>query len=192
MVSEGKYLKNSGFTFVEILVVIVTMSVLFSFGYAGYRDYARRQNLEAWARKVSGDLRMAQQLASSGAKPSNDCGVLEGYHFRVNAHFAHQRYYFGPICSDFSDGQTNAHEKVVQMPEDIFINAIEISGVAAGSDLRIVFKVLEQGTNIPAGSSATITLAQVGNIRKVRRPNWRDYGVPFIDVIVTSGGEVRY
>ena len=180
-----------GFTFVEILVVVVTMSILFSFGYAGYRDYARRQNLEAWARRVSGDLRLAQQLASSGAKPSDDCGVLEGYHFRVQANFAHQRYYFGPVCSDFSEGQTKDHEKIVQMPEDIFINAVEISGVT-GDDLRIIFKVLEQGTNIPAGSSATVTLAQVGNIRKVRRPDWRDYGVPFIDVVVTSGGEVRY
>lgn len=90
--NQKKKINNSsenllGFTLLELLVVIMTMTLLFGLTYANFRDFQRRQYLESAERLVEGDLRLAQQLALSGRKPDttpdNICEsrVLHGYRF---------------------------------------------------------------------------------------------------------------
>ena len=67
--------KKSGFTLIEILVSMTIIGFLFSFGYASFRDFSRRQALAGVVKQVQGDLRLAQQKALSGEKPSG-CTTL--------------------------------------------------------------------------------------------------------------------
>ena len=71
-------LPTQGFTIVELVVVIGTMAILFSLGYANNREFQRRQQLESVVREFKVDMRLAQQLALTGKKPAG-CATLEGY-----------------------------------------------------------------------------------------------------------------
>ncbi len=75
---DNQKLIYSGFSFLELLIVMVTMSLLFSIGFANYRDYQQRQALINATRIVKGDLRFAQEQALAGIKPAG-CGTLNGY-----------------------------------------------------------------------------------------------------------------
>ena len=88
MTSTRKYIGiKSGFTLIELMVVMLIMSLLFGLGFANFRDFQRRQILEGAVRAVKGDLRYAQELALAGRKPDNQDGkscaiadsVLHGY-----------------------------------------------------------------------------------------------------------------
>jgi len=72
------FVNAHGFTLIELLVVIMTMGLLFGFGYANYRGFQRRQQLEGVVREFKTNLRLAQQLAITGKKEAG-CVTLEGY-----------------------------------------------------------------------------------------------------------------
>lgn len=143
---------------------MVTMTILFSLGSANYRDFSRARELEGWARKVEGDLRLAQQYASVGRKPAVGCNVLDGYEFEVNDASNPQDYTISPNC----EGTALTAVKTVELPEHVSIIAPAIN--------PILFKVLEQGTNLTT-TTPSITV------------NVSAYGM-FQGIIVTSGGEI--
>lgn len=136
---------NQGFTFVELLVVMVTMALLFSLGYANYRDFSRRQEIESWARRIEGDLRLAQQYASSGKKTAG-CSVLDGYQFSSLQH-PFNRYAINPVCT----GVIGSSIKIVNLPSHIQISTLP----------PVLFKVLEQGNSLTTPST-TVTLTAYG------------------------------
>ena len=75
-----------GFTLIELLVAIVISMVLFSGGLAAYRGVGERQSVKQAGNKLQANLRLLQQKASSGEKPS-DCGVadeFQGYKMNYN------------------------------------------------------------------------------------------------------------
>ena len=51
---------NSGYTLIELIVVIAIMAILFSFGSANFREYARKKDVSNAALLMKGDLRLAQ------------------------------------------------------------------------------------------------------------------------------------
>lgn len=81
---------RKGFTLIELLVVISTMVVVFSLGYANYRDFARRRIVDQHTESVMADLRLAQQYAFANriydTTPDNACEAtnqhLQGYRFQ--------------------------------------------------------------------------------------------------------------
>ncbi len=160
--------KKSGFTLIEILVSMTIIGFLFSFGYASFRDFSRRQALAGVVKQVQGDLRLAQQKALSGEKPSGcttlPVKTLNGYNFYRSA----ENVYI--IQADCSGLAAAVPVKSVTLPSGIKISA--------PSPNPIKFKALGQGTNIVSGESATITITQdaVSNSQ---------------DVIVTAGGEIK-
>lgn len=139
---------SKGYTLIEILVVITIMTTLFSFGYANFRDFSRRQSLQGAVKQVQGSLRKVQQSAISGVKPDdlkcNDPQVLNGYDFKIES--SQVEYSLHAKCSG---GDVQIGE-LVSLP----------SGITASMPTNpIVFKVLGSGTNI-VGSDNIITLTQ--------------------------------
>lgn len=140
---------NSAYTFIEILVALTIVGLIFGIGYVSFRDFSRRQALLGTTRNIKGDLRLAQEQAISGEKPSDfrcdSPNTLSGYYFnRVSAN----SYSLVARCSG-----GNVVSKEVNLPSDISI---------AANQNPIVFKVLGQGTDVPQASPAVITLTQAG------------------------------
>lgn len=160
MTNENK----KGYTFIEILVALTIVGLIFGIGYVNFRDFSRRQALSGTARSVMGDLRLAQEQALAGKKPSaafcNSPNQLNGYNFRVNSSTSYQ------LEANCSGG--NVVTKSVTLPTGI--------SLSTPSPNPITFKILGQGTNLSA--DATITLTQPGTSNTKQ-------------IVVTSGGEIK-
>lgn len=148
-----KYLPHaSGYTLIEILVVLSIAAFLFVIGYAGFRDFSRRQALAGAVKEIQGDLSLTQGYALAGQKPDNIfCNSpqsLVGYYFRV---FSASEYRIEAVCTG---GQV--------LREAIILGASSGITIAAPSPNPISFKVLGSGTNIPSNSTAVIRLTQAG------------------------------
>lgn len=138
---------SSGFTLVELVVVLMTMSLLFTFAYASYREFARRQQVTSALGLLKSDLRLAQQLATSGKKPTSGCTRLDGYELFVEC--SSKRYTIYPRC----DGATGSTAfKTVNFPF-----GVTFSSTTGSSSL--IFKVLGNGVNISSGSSPAMITA---------------------------------
>ena len=89
LTSHQKATNRSGYTLIEILVSMSIIGLIFNFGYISYRDFARRQSLLGNARNLRADLRLAQEQAMSGKKPSSVAcsgeGSLVGYDFYLDS-----------------------------------------------------------------------------------------------------------
>ncbi len=158
-------MKASGYTLIEILVVLTVIGILFGAGFVGYRDFSRRQALAGAVKMVQGDLRVAQQSALSGIKPTGaPCAgaqTLSGYYFRV---VSTSRYQIQAFCSG---GSITTND--VNLPPNITISN--------PSPNPILFKILGMGTDIaPGGTSIRVTQGSTGN---------------YIDITIGSGGDIK-
>lgn len=153
---------NEAFTFVELLVSVTIVGILFAIGYVNFREFSRRQSVESVARKIRSDIRIAQSRALSGDKPAG-CDTLIGYNFRVTSIAA---YALEGVC-----GNGNTTTKTIDLTG---------SGINIGtpSPNPILFKAVAQGTNIPAGQTASIVVT-------LTQANYS------ITVSVTGGGEIQ-
>jgi prepilin-type N-terminal cleavage/methylation domain-containing protein len=157
----------SGYTLIELLVTLTIVGLLFGFGFVNFRDFSRRQSLQGAAEKIRGDLRLAQSDALSGQKPSSGCPTLDSYGFYVTS----TSYSLYAYCT--SGKQVDI--KDVTLPSDISIS------ISPSTLNPIKFKVLGQGTNIPASptpATATITLTQANTGSTAR-------------ITVTAGGQIQ-
>jgi len=169
--------KYSAFTLIEILVSMTIIGFLFSFGYASFRDFSRRQALVGVVKQVQGDLRLAQQKALSGEKPSGciipTVRTLNGYNFFVGSTTTYK------IQADCTVvGAVDV--KTVTLPAGVTISVSTSDPInhplVPANTLK--FKVLGRGMNMDPGIWATIILAQTG--------------VPDSQVVtVTAGGEIK-
>ena len=142
-----------GYTLIELLIVISIMGLIIVGGYAGFRDFSRRQALTGQARMVEADLRQAQQKALAGDK-GGCSGVLAGYQFAVSG----SSYSVTPVCS-----VANGLAKDVPLSAGYTLAlAPPVSG--------ILFKVLGQGTNLAAGAVEQVIVTQTatGKQTKIR------------------------
>ena len=158
-------MKSKGYSLVEVLVSLAIVGLLFTFGFASFRDFSRRQHLISVARTIRGELRSIQSKATSGEKPTNaECSgtnTLITFNFQVVSLTSYQ------VVAVCSGGSVTV--KSVTLPSDTTMSS---------NQNTISFKVLGQGTNVSAGSGAIITLTQVGTANTTT-------------VTVTSGGEVK-
>lgn len=158
---------GAGYTLIEVLVGLTIIGFLFGLGYVNFRDFSRRQGVSGAAKKIQGDLALAQQLALSGQKPNDvKCtasgALLNSYDFRI---IPPSEYVIEAKCTG---GIVNSRDVV--LPDDI--------SIASGSLNTISFKVLGQGTNIPAGGSVVFTLTQTRTNNK-------------FDITIGSGGNIQ-
>lgn len=158
--------KKSGYTLIDILVSLGILTLLFSVGYAGYREYARRQALTAAVRIIKGDLRYTQELALAGKKPVS-CTVLDGYQFVL---VSGNSYEVRATCAG-----TTYLDKSVSLSSN-FVTLSNLTPNLTPSN-TIIFKSLGQGNNIPSGTSTAITVSQIGTTNTAV-------------VNISSGGEI--
>jgi len=168
--------RNTGYTLIEILVAITIIGILFSVGYANFRSFSQRQVVLNAAKSLQGDLRLAQQMALSGQKPQGsdalDCltNSLDGIQFGMTTS-APYLYRLRAVCG--SRGSTYYPIiKEFDFPSDITPSPVTFA------PNPVIFKVLGNGTNIPAGGSVVITLTQTGTNNKAA-------------ITITAGGEIK-
>jgi len=150
-----------GFTLIETLVAVAIVAAAFSFGYASFREFSRRQYLESSIRSVRGDLRLAQEQALSGKK---NCADTLSSVTSVNFDWVSPKSYkiIGECISPTFDIST-FEIKTVTLPANIS-HSLSID--------PIKFKVLGQG--VETQSVITVT-----------------YGVINKTITVTKTGEIR-
>jgi prepilin-type N-terminal cleavage/methylation domain-containing protein len=161
-IGHSSYL--AGYTLIEILITLTIIGLIFGFGYISFREFSQRQALSGLARSIKGDLRLAQESALAGKKPSgincNSPNLLNGYYFqRVSS----TNYTLGASCS-----AGTIESKSVNLPADVTMSSF--------SPNPIIFKVLGQGTNISGSTIITLTQISSGNTRTIT---------------ITDGGEIK-
>jgi prepilin-type N-terminal cleavage/methylation domain-containing protein len=157
---------SSGFTLIELIFVIATLSLIFGLGYSNYRDFQRRQYLDSAVQMVAADLRLAKEKAISGVKPATapcDSKPLEGYTFRRYGTGGYRIY---ADCSGWYDVEV----KRQNLPTGVTMSSF-------GGSNFFVFKSLAKGLD-PA-SDINITL------------NYPGSSVSSQTIVVTSTGEIR-
>lgn len=138
-----------GYTLIEILVVVSIMSILFTVGYANYRDFARRQALTASARQMKSNISLAREKAATGEKPEG-CTTLLGYNIR----FSEDGYSLEAVCSG-----TTISIKTVSLSSNV--------GSSVPSTNPIFFKVLSKGTSLSEDATITLTQSESGKTENV-------------------------
>lgn len=148
-----------GYTLIELLVVVSIIALVFSVSTASYRGYQRRQYLEANARNVLADLRLAQEYALGGKVDNpEECASFNGYKFFGGDN----KYYIYRRC-----GGSDVEYKNVTLPEGVTITV-------RGSDTSItnfVFKPLGRGLDFPPSSTtpaACVTIMQGSSSKFIR------------------------
>jgi len=132
-----------GFTLIELMIAVVIGAVLFSGGLAAYRGFGDRQTLKQAGATFRSNLRLFQQKALSGEKPS-ECladDVFEGFEV---SYVNETSYLAAPICqSAIPDGET-------------FMLAEEVEFLGVGWD-TIFFPVLR--SELTGAQTITLSLS---------------------------------
>lgn len=166
-----------GFSYVEMMIVLMIMVILFSVGMANYRGFQRRQSLEAAVRQVRADLSLAREYALAGRKT---CTVavpphtLLGYRFNVDSS---AQYTISAVCDDGSSFYFSV-AKTTQSPGGFTIANVPEAGA---SQSYVDFRTVSKGVDVGTGGSRwmTFTLTSTGDSSLTQ------------DIIVTLAGEIR-
>jgi len=145
----------SGFTVVELLIILSLMALLFTLGIAQYNRFNRSQSLVKARDELISNLRLTQSKALAAEKPNSCTEPLSGHKLK----FIDNRHYkIVAVCGEEIDIKTD-----IALP----------SGVSkqAGSN-EIFFKVLSQGIESDVnlilsgfGETKTVTVSTVGEIK---------------------------
>lgn len=149
---------SGGYSLVELLVVIVIIGFLLTFGISRYRTFAERHQVENVARGVVSTLRTAQEMSLSGIKrdtnPSSLCNDNGEWKGTV---LATQRNYYSleVLCERASPHATSKTVfKIIDLPSNVVI---------AGSGVNIstfLFKPLAKGVEITGSDTIGICSAK--------------------------------
>jgi len=154
---QTKLIKQvSGFTLIELMVVVSLIAIMFSIGLASYNTFNRNQILQQAAEETRSNLRLAQNYALVGQKPAGCAGLtLKGYNFVTTVH----TYSINAVCSDDS---ISGPIKTV----DLSSKNISIS-VNPNPPATIVFLVLARGVDTGNVQDKTITLSTPSGLNRV-------------------------
>jgi prepilin-type N-terminal cleavage/methylation domain-containing protein len=149
--------KFSGFTLIEMLVVITLTGILFGIGLTSYNTFNRNQILQQAAEQLRSDLRLAQNKALAGQKLDGYCiqnnETLKGYRLLFDSA---TEYSIRAICSN-GDVPSSAIKTVNLDSKDISITStIDYGALDTGK--KVDFFVLARGVGLGDSDGATITL----------------------------------
>ena len=145
---------NSGYTLLELLMVVLIMGILVGLGAAGYRDFSRRQYITTAKQSITSGLRFAQSEASAGKKGACASGDFQGYIFDMQT-------------SSFSISIACTTGNILLQTKSL---EADVTAVTTPAGL-ITFSPLAVGTGSDttieithSGSSTTINISSQGNI----------------------------
>lgn len=152
--------KKSGFSLIELLVVISLFTITSIAVTVSYVSFANKEQVKNGALLLKSDLRSAQSKAISGDKTSNsgDCptltsgsgsivsaNTLAGWYLDITPGAATTSYTLSGDC--FSDsttfGESAFSAKTVNLPQGVFITAVKKDLVPVATRAYIFFKVLD-------------------------------------------------
>jgi len=162
---------SQGYTIIELVIVVVISSLLLSVGYAQYRDFANRQEVQVARRQIDADLRHAQADALAGRKPAGCNGTLEGYAFEiiVAVGFPSPEYETYALCSDPAgvklDVKTVSVLSILDLSPVPSVNPIIFRPFTYGTNLDVNLVSISIAHTMVAGASTSISVYRNGEIR---------------------------
>ena len=146
-----------GFTIIELLVSSAVFIILLSVGLANYSRINRQQIFHQTVKNVLEDLRLAQDKALSGEKPS-ECRppanvLLAGYRVTINPD--NRSYEIRSVCEGLAQepvcksAALRTGVTITQKPDEIF------------------FRVLTKGVDLGGVETGTITLQGYGLVEQI-------------------------
>lgn len=164
---QYKFKKRPGFSLIELIIVFAIGAILMGSGAAAYRQFARKQTVEAVMRKFRTDLRTAQTNARIGQKENCACGDggdgvcgnandvgISGW--EVNFPNISNYEIYGVCSNGTTTFSSNGVGTKVSVP---LSSGVTFNPLPSGP---IRFKVLGQGTNL--SSDIAVTLTGAGNV----------------------------
>jgi prepilin-type N-terminal cleavage/methylation domain-containing protein len=148
--------RSTGFTLLELLIVMVIIGLAAGVGVANFRDFGRRQEIDNYARTLNGELRTVHADASGGKRVTGCTGTFQGYaiDFAASATGGGSRstaYTVSAVCATAS-----VIVKTVTLPSSVFLL---INRVPSAGNVRLLFKPLELGTDVTPANSLTFTVS---------------------------------
>jgi prepilin-type N-terminal cleavage/methylation domain-containing protein len=153
---------SHGFTFIEMLMVVATMALLFGIGFSNFRGFQERQKLVSAVRIFRADLRFTQEQALAGIKPVG-CGTLDAYRL---AWKSATTYEIGALCDQNATPIVVKNGDLAKAYPGIRFNA------AFGP---VTFNVLGRGVR----NAITVVLTDEGTPPQT------------VSISITKGGEVN-
>ena len=80
---------GSGFTLVELMLVMGLVAILSGFGISAAVKYSRAQNVDVSARNFANTLQTAKSRAFAGVRPTGCSGVLLDWRVNIAADYKH-------------------------------------------------------------------------------------------------------
>lgn len=154
--SMTNYSRSTGFTLLELLIVMVIIGLAAGVGVANFRDFGRRQEIDNYARTLNGELRTVHADASGGKRVAGCTGTFQGYAIDFAAAATgggakSTAYTISALCATAS-----AVVKSVTLPSNIFL---VINRVPSGGTVRLLFKPLELGTDVSPANNLTLIVS---------------------------------
>lgn len=149
---------RNGFTLIELIVVTTIIALLTGGGIAAYNRFNEKQILEQAALDLKSNLRVAQNRALSGEKPTG-CSTLDGY----RASFLTASYNFQAICGGSLFGPVTTFNlekvKIDPLPSPILFRILGLGTNITGST-DIILKLISDPT-----LTRTVTVSSGGDIK---------------------------
>lgn len=153
------YDNELAFTIIEVLMVCVISIMFLGVGFAGYRDFSRRQAVLVAKRTVLSDLNLAQKNATTGNKPMGCNGTLLGYSFEVTSTTPTATYEVNAICAN----PPGPDIEILQFTKSLAQNVT----ITSPTPNPIIFRPLNKGTNIARNNSVTLSLTSSGQTQSI-------------------------
>ncbi len=160
-IQKNRLNHHSGFTLVELLVVMFIVGLLASLVLANYRSGQKKYALEQATQKLVSDIRKAQNMAISGVEIPGQCSVADpcsGYGVSIRKSSNNFYRIFGDKVDNSRYQPADALIEIINLPPDIEIKAT--SPIPSKTD--IIFEPPAPTTfingNTGVGILGTITL----------------------------------
>jgi Tfp pilus assembly protein FimT len=153
-----------GFTVIELLIVVVTMVLLFTIGFANFRGTQKRQELSSATQKIKTDLRYVQELALSNRSKPATCTLLRGYKLKYVDSKSYKIYAncnSGASTTDI-ELDTNKIDISNKFPDVTFSSFSDIIFLTLGRGVETSSNIVITVTN--STGSQTITITKGGEI----------------------------
>lgn len=158
---NNSYIRQ-GFTLIELLIVLTIIGLVLGVGVANFRDSGRSQEVEVALRTLSGDMKIAQARASAGTPHGTCNSALQGYQVVFNASSV------GGVVQSTSyriEARCTSGVSVfksVTLPSPI---VFRLNKTPTAGSVRLTYKTLEHGTDLPTGSPLIVTVTHPQSTR---------------------------